>query len=106
PRLPHPRTPHPHTPSLHDALPIWTTWTTPTTSQNGNSMHYPHATPNPQRSPKTVGPVHRRHSALVFRVSFLVSRRATTATAGAEDRKSTRLNSSHVASSYAGFCLK
>src|SRR5207253_11085150 len=38
-----------------------------------------------------------------------VSKRAKSASAGANsagDRKSTRLNSSHVASSYAVFCLK
>src|SRR5690606_39592485 len=39
-------------------------------------------------------------------VSGLPTRRAIRELVGLEDRKSTRLNSSHVKTSYAGFCLK
>src|SRR5207253_9669961 len=74
-----------YTLSLHDALPIFF-WMTPITSKfiPFSRMELPTA-----GRPGNV---------------FLTSSQPTTATR--RDRKSTRLNSSHVAISYAVFCLK
>src|SRR5207253_8824887 len=74
---------HPHTLSLHDALPIsspprrWPRSSLPAASASPISSSIPTSTSIPARC--------RRFST---------------------DRKSTRLNSSHVAISYAVFCLK
>src|SRR5436305_13237594 len=70
-----------YTLSLHDALPISThTWSTSCVDKSSRSASIGPATGTP---------------------SIVVPMRA-----GSEDRKSTRLNSSHVRSSYAVFCLK
>src|SRR5439155_21890432 len=45
-------------------------------------------------------------SALASWISFSLSRKSARAIFASRDRKSTRLNSSHVAISYAVFCLK
>src|SRR5207253_5849247 len=50
---------------------------------------------------KSVGPVRRRHNG-----TGLFARRPSRSRGECGDRKSTRLNSSHVAISYAVFCLK
>src|SRR2546426_3828502 len=59
-------------------------------------------TTNPARFPETAVPL------LVERLTTLGAepRRAWRRGAGARDRKSTRLNSSHLVISYAVFCLK
>src|SRR5690625_6600152 len=46
------------------------------------------------------------HHAAAAKISGKVERNDGRSVFGAEDRKSTRLNSSHVATSYAVFCLK
>src|SRR5207249_8475479 len=46
------------------------------------------------------------HSPKPARVTVTVSRATSTAATSPRDRKSTRLNSSHVSISYAVFCLK
>src|SRR5437870_6419073 len=70
-------TPYIHTLSLHDALPIF-----------------------------TGGGQGARQPAALGRASAGPTLRVSSVTAGPGDRKSTRLNSSHVAISYAVFCLK
>src|SRR5438874_8787271 len=77
--LNHPSTPEIYTLSLHDALPILTL-----------------SRPHPQRPYELPGTMLGEHQ--------LAQHRAWEQ-AGL-DRKSTRLNSSHVESSYAVFCLK
>src|SRR5437660_4481602 len=75
-----------YTLSLHDALPI----SLPRRGHRGPLVGTGQA---PARDPGARDPPRRRHARHQ-------GRRA------AEDRKSTRLNSSHVAISYAVFCLK
>src|SRR5438552_14648360 len=70
-------TPEIYTLSLHDALPIWCRW-----SAVATAWGLARERPGP--------PVSRSHSAKT----------------APEDRKSTRLNSSHQIISYAVFCLK
>src|SRR5437868_10553553 len=72
-------TAHIYTLSLHDALPI-----------------SPRRSPAPVLPPCPVAPSRRPHT----------THERRDATTGWEDRKSTRLNSSHVSISYAVFCLK
>src|SRR5438067_6601140 len=69
-----------YTLSLHDALPI----------------SRPLGAPRARREHPLLGVVARRHAALSDLRAQAVE----------EDRKSTRLNSSHVSISYAVFCLK
>src|SRR5690242_21628733 len=76
-----------YTLSLHDALPIWG-WAGPDRSSSP---------PKSELKP----PAHRTNRAGGFRHS----RRHHPARAST-DRKSTRLNSSHMSISYAVFCLK
>src|SRR5690606_41995280 len=92
--------------SLHDALPISSTSSAPTAARDTT----PAATPSPvSRSATTVRrldlvtplvvsvlPAHRRFAVLDSSAMTMQS----------SDRKSTRLNSSHVKISYAVFCLK
>src|SRR5437870_11348682 len=81
----HPAPPEIHTLSLHDALPIYCTM------REGSA-------------PEQVGTNLPASSA---RRPRPFSRNLETASASSQtDRKSTRLNSSHVAISYAVFCLK
>src|SRR5438552_19131735 len=87
----HPSTPVIYTLSLHDALPILgtrsTTRTSCTARRNGNNC-----------SVHIGGPTAR----ITGRCCFP----RTTSDTCPEDRKSTRLNSSHQIISYAVFCLK
>src|SRR5690625_6343206 len=71
-----PPTTEPYTLSLHDALPIWT------------------------------GPGNAGRKGRGIRLTSLTSGSTDASASCSPDRKSTRLNSSHVASSYAVFCLK
>src|SRR5207253_8551350 len=79
-----------YTLSLHDALPI-----SPTANVSGSVQTF--------TSPEGV-----RHEARggQTRLVEIPAREAIAAAANLADRKSTRLNSSHVAISYAVFCLK
>src|SRR3989442_6858922 len=57
----------------------------------------PAALARPDRAPAPLAPLPGHHARLPYRAS---------AAGGGRDRKSTRLNSSHVRISYAVFCLK
>src|SRR5690606_39529321 len=90
--------------SLHDALPIWFTSTrspgSSVCSIEPDGTEYGFAT-NDRIAPKT------RKAAMRWNQKLPVTRRQSGRVAGAaSDRKSTRLNSSHVKISYAVFCLK
>src|SRR5690606_41800207 len=76
-----------YTLSLHDALPIWL-------DRRRRRTHAPHAV-------RAVGPRGRSR-----RAAFPQRHQRDRAGARRRDRKSTRLNSSHVKISYAVFCLK
>src|SRR5690554_7176158 len=91
--------PHNYTLSLHDALPIFDFW--PTFAEGVHCRHQPVETgvafhcnaqlagnSGEQTDDVAFGLFHRRQDRI------------------GEDRKSTRLNSSHVRISYAVFCLK
>src|SRR5439155_7703796 len=91
----------PYTLSLHDALPIFCTssscWCRPARGRVGNACHTPRdvlAVDDALAGP----PLRDRAGDGAARVRLLLR--------GPQDRKSTRLNSSHVAISYAVFCLK
>src|SRR5437899_3724440 len=79
--LTHPTATETYTLSLHDALPIWFRFSS---GRDG--------TPSPTYSVRIAGHVVATRQLAIF------------ATTG--DRKSTRLNSSHLGISYAVFCLK
>src|SRR5690625_5325336 len=83
-----PAIPDVHTLSLHDALPICFAW-------------------QQIRSTLETGPVLMQVPRAGFTpaLACLQCRRSARCTACHGDRKSTRLNSSHVANSYAVFCL-
>src|SRR5699024_12340518 len=98
-----PRPPTPHTLSLHDALPICK-------AHLSACMKKPYATmklhlkpyicfysPPPQRT-------QQQPSIWVNNSAFALPK--NTSSHAVKDRKSTRLNSSHVSISYAVFCLK
>src|SRR5699024_12747160 len=97
----HPPPPHTYTLSLHDALPIslicTAPWSLPPRDLHGTWFHAfarPIRARPPRasgRGPPAAGPGQRTGSARG---------------SDARDRKSTRLNSSHVSISYAVFCLK
>src|SRR5207253_8484310 len=75
-----------YTLSLHDALPIW-------------SADYTFTTNNPEAAPVPKPTIPRHHPNIrIAELAYGVNQMG--------DRKSTRLNSSHVAMSYAVFCLK
>src|SRR5207302_7765605 len=89
--------------SLHDALPIsasvatmldFPLFTRPTTAKRGGSL---------MAQPLAVG---RRCTGLPAQRGSLPRCALPKWKPGGRDRKSTRLNSSHVKSSYAVFCLK
>src|SRR5439155_26846722 len=101
-----PPPPHIYTLSLHDALPI-----SPRSCSHGHPAEGTAARPPrhrrrpPSRSPSR----QRRRRAHIERSAqrpaSCSAPRAETVGYSSEDRKSTRLNSSHVAISYAVFCL-
>src|SRR5207249_10745613 len=97
----HPPTTDTYTLSVHDALPI----SERADSREGPAVRHPG---NPQRSPPGVRDP--RHALLAGRGERPRHRdrpcRHRTGAAPQRDRKSTRLNSSHVSISYAVFCLK
>src|SRR5437667_4165286 len=78
-----------YTLSLHDALPI--------------SPCPPRSIQSPTRAPALARP---RSSTCAARLRQRGQPRARRRAAHVEDRKSTRLNSSHITISYAVFCLK
>src|SRR5690606_41277861 len=80
-----PAPPEIYTLSLHDALPICATWSCP-----------PMAAGWPESVRRSASPP----------AASLADRHAASAGTATLDRKSTRLNSSHVKISYAVFCLK
>src|SRR3712207_6957577 len=77
-----------YTLSLHDALPIW-----------GRRSSSPSTRANPDTG------IAKRSTSSPFSVSA-ATRRSLSLSPSAQDRKSTRLNSSHANISYAVFCLK
>src|SRR5204862_2753161 len=93
-RLPHPTTPHIHALSLHDALPIYREITREVSDALGKR--------------RLLVPMPVPLIKLVAGASELDQRdgHRDQEPPLAEDRKSTRLNSSHVEISYAVFCLK
>src|SRR5690606_41326193 len=82
-----------YTLSLHDALPI-----------SRLPLHHPHSA-DPCQGQPAAGKCAGRQSARRVRLEPPLSARVAAAIA-LQDRKSTRLNSSHVKISYAVFCLK
>src|SRR5207253_5208733 len=98
--LPAPAPPAPHTLSLHDALPIY-----PRQGQGidrGGAGATQHARTLGQGRAGGVDVVDQQHPPAAHAIVPSGAERKR----GGEDRKSTRLNSSHVAISYAVFCLK
>src|SRR5207249_12184560 len=95
-----PPTPETYTLSLHDALPIYRESGGGPVRRSGRARRRPRQ--RPARLPFRPGRphVHGRRRAHLSHV------RAGAGGAEDLDRKSTRLNSSHVSSSYAVFCLK
>src|SRR5690606_41599080 len=92
--------------SLHDALPIWSAGSLPCPSGHSTLM-----TAAPVRRAKTsqiMGRCLEGKDRAGKRFALASGRRAPSPPPpdrkGAEDRKSTRLNSSHVKTSYAVFC--
>src|SRR5439155_26296832 len=85
--------------SLHDALPIFVD-VRPWTSRRGPLVHHQRAD---RGSP---GSRARRVGACTGSLTARDSLASETPCMRRQDRKSTRLNSSHVAISYAVFCLK
>src|SRR5207249_11679030 len=95
-----PHTPHICTLSLHDALPILPWWATLSKSASGCSS-IRRCSVGRSASPSNRAEVLRQVSFMTRDSSFFL-----TLSSCASDRKSTRLNSSHVSISYAVFCLK
>src|SRR5205814_10491670 len=99
------RSPPTSTPFPHDALPISVRDVSHhpghNRASNARSRSHPHCQPQNAR---------RRRAAEHARLSRRLDSKRTSAEArhanAAEDRKSTRLNSSHLGISYAVFCLK
>src|SRR5439155_12302687 len=92
-----------YTLSLHDALPIWLEGPGKSAGQRKECMRRSHGT-------EVEG--HRFHQLTLHafpsheRFELGSQMRRAAYSVPAKDRKSTRLNSSHVAISYAVFCLK
>src|SRR5690606_41257712 len=82
-----------YTLSLHDALPIYLM----ASSKKGISAHQLH---------RTLGVTYKTAWFMAHRLREAMRSGELAPMGGAEDRKSTRLNSSHVKISYAVFCLK
>src|SRR5207244_4891009 len=90
--------PEPYTLSLHDALPILLQeqeWSTGRVVVEGGEVEYPVG----------IGSIIRSEPA-EHRDVYASLQEIATHRPGEEDRKSTRLNSSHQIISYAVFCLK
>src|SRR5699024_11692590 len=96
-----PAPPLPYTLSLHDALPISSQWTDCAAGGGHRSGAEPDRVA-PRRPPELPGPASQRGGPL----AGPPGRAAAPAGQSESDRKSTRLNSSHVSISYAVFCLK
>src|SRR5699024_12414324 len=88
-----PSHPHVYTPSLHDALPILFR------ESDFVSLHLP-------STPQTRGSVGMAQFRKMKASAILINTSRGDVVCEQEDRKSTRLNSSHVSISYAVFCLK
>src|SRR5439155_2927540 len=88
------RRPELHTLSLHDALPIW------------DRAAVERARLRPPRASGRLADVYPARSRIRTERLALDNRTPRACAGAARDRKSTRLNSSHVAISYAVFCLK
>src|SRR5207253_11056135 len=94
---------HPHPLSLHDALPISIPWM-PTRAE---ARQYADTRSLPVTRPiGLVGTKEERVAPRPGAPSPVRDERVRAAGGVSPDRKSTRLNSSHVAISYAVFCLK
>src|SRR5699024_12557836 len=79
--------PETHALSLHDALPIF-------------------SSARPQRPSRSTSSAETRARCTPLAASSAATAREASSRAAGSDRKSTRLNSSHVSISYAVFCLK
>src|SRR5690606_39460574 len=89
--------------SLHDALPI----SASTTQSSPRLMPMPELAPSRQRSPMRICSLPPPDRVFMIEAPPPTSLPCPTTTpAEIRDRKSTRLNSSHVKISYAVFCLK
>src|SRR5207253_11444675 len=99
--LPRPSPTEIYTLSLHDALPISQNRRRPAAADSRGRQHLPARGGSRFHRPAG-GPDDRDH----HHSSLLPQHRPAAAARSVRDRKSTRLNSSHVAISYAVFCLK
>src|SRR5699024_12730509 len=90
-----------HTLSLHDALPIYTGGAEKMLG-NGDMLYKPVGVNNPIRVQGTFVRSAEIHAV----IDFLKKHSGADYDEAMIDRKSTRLNSSHVSISYAVFCLK
>src|SRR5690606_41985465 len=91
-----------YTLSLHDALPIWLVLL----PRASGSRPTTRSARVPDRSWRSPPALEVRKTATVAAAARLALGRATPPASLQRDRKSTRLNSSHVKISYAVFCLK
>src|SRR5690606_40846770 len=101
-----PATPDPSTLSLHDALPILMLRRQ---QPRGHPPSRAGVTPCPPATPGFPAPSSTpctTRPCLTSGTAFSPSANSSTPPARSRDRKSTRLNSSHVKISYAVFCLK
>src|SRR5690606_39916124 len=91
--------------SLHDALPIYPADAAIIEVGLGGRFDATNVVKRPAVS--VVMPISLDHEAyLGDRIELIAAEKAGILKPGCPDRKSTRLNSSHVKSSYAVFCLK
>src|SRR5207249_10905456 len=101
----HPPPPHPYPLSLHDALPI----SCPSPARpEPPSSRMRLRTPGSSATPPTAPPRDESRFRFWWRMECTAAQPRLTpfSTKTERDRKSTRLNSSHVSISYAVFCLK
>src|SRR5205814_5547740 len=89
-----------YTLSLHDALPIWSV----TSKRPSESPPTPSSAPARSNSSPIRARRARNSPPFIASIKSIVS--TASAQPPAKDRKSTRLNSSHLGISYAVFCLK
>src|SRR5207302_11511880 len=88
-----------YTLSLHDALPI-------STCRSPRAISSPLSAEGASTSSPPTRPTSRRPISRCSHRTFAITSHTSPSTAERTDRKSTRLNSSHVKISYAVFCLK